>query len=335
VKLDSFVYDSIKSIKGDVKKIKTLKEDFLIKNTYVYSGAKPIKASPLSFGYSGKGAIAGKLAYIEELEPSIIFRKDLKGKILYIKDVDKHSYLQYLKFVSPKAVLLNKNFYRKVYIEEFPILYTPSILEDNSDINILIDIDNKAVKSRNFFVDVGLGSRFIIILFPFDSRFQSKDDLSFWGSLQLFLTLLRRFKNFQSDILKIRFLAVDFKYSNYIELKKHLEHLDNVLAVYNLDNSGIGNEKLIVKTNRYIIDKYHFEKISEIFKQRNKKFYYDVSSDYVEMGIKKTVIWFNSQPNEYLYILKKEFLNKNLYLDMSEIIFEIITNSYEGVKVDV
>jgi hypothetical protein len=270
------------------------------------------------------------------LEPSIIFYSHiLKDKILYIESVNNHSYLRFLKKLPVKAVLINKNFYRKIYLENFPVIYTPSILENNQKVEIELDLINKEIKSRNFFVDIGLGGNFIIILFPFDSRFQSTEDLAFWGSFQLFLTLLRRFKNFQSETLKLRFLAVDFKYSNYIELKKHLEHLDNVIAIYNLDNSGIGNEKLITKVDRYIIDKYHFEKIANILKKKNEELIYDISKDYVEINLNKPIIWFNSQPNEYLYMLKKEFLNKNLYLDMSEKIFEIIINCYEGAKVDV
>jgi len=335
LKLNDFVYSSIKNVIGDIKKIKTSSTDILIKNIYANSKGKPIKAFPLSLGYSKEATISGEVIYIENLEPSVILRKkELKDKILYIKDIDKHSYIKYLKIISPKAVLTNRNFYRKAFIEEFPLIYTPTILEDGTHIDISLILSEKKYKSKNYFVDIGLGGRFIIILFPFDSRFQAINDLAFWGSLQLFLMLMRRLKNISSNTLKIRFLAIDFKYTNYIELKKHLEHIDKVLAIYNLDHSGIGNEKLVIKTDRYIIDKYHFEKINEIFRKRNTSLYYDILSDYVEIEIKKPIIWFNSQPNEYLYILKKEFLNKNLYLDISDIIYEIITNSYKGVKVN-
>ena len=335
VKLTNYVLDNIKKIKGDVKKIKTSTEDFLIKKIQVKSDGTAIKAHPLSFGYSGKDSIKGNIYYLETLEPHISFYKhELKDKIVYIENLNRQSDLRYLKDIPVKAVIVNKNFYRKIYIENYPIIYTPSILEKNSSIEISINFSNKKIKSRNFFVDVGLGGNYIIILFPFDSRFQTVNDLAFWGSFQLFLTLLRRFKNFSSEKLKIRFLAIDFKYSNYIELKKQLEHIDNVIAVYNLDNSGIGNEKLIIKTDRYIIDKYHFEKINEIFKGRKESLNYDISRDYVQLDLKKPVIWFNSQPNEYLYLLKKEFLNKNLYLNTSELIFEIITKSYEGVNIN-
>ena len=329
------IYKELKKEFKNIRRETVILEDNVIKGGYIDFGDKKVDVYPMSLGYKGNENVAGGIIPVDYLNGDILLRlKELEGKILYIKEIKKHIYLKYLFLIKPLAVITNSQFGRKIYSSNFPILNIYTFLNTVDFIEINLDIEEKKYKSQNFFIDFGIGGNFIIILFPFDSRFQKYENLDFYGSFKLFQYLLRRFKNFNSTIYRIRFLAIDFKYSNYFSLYEHMKNLENVLAIYNVENSGLGNEKLITKTYKYILDRKHYHKILDIFKKNKKKITPAVSSEFVKFPVKKPIIWFNSQPNSNLYNLDKKFLTDKFILEVSQDIYEIIKHSYKEIGID-
>ncbi|RUM61119.1 MAG: hypothetical protein DSY66_02870 [Persephonella sp.] len=330
------IYKELKKEFKDIKKESITLEDNLIKSCELkFQNSGRLKAFPLSLGYTGENRLSGELIHIENLKGDILLSvKRLNNKILYIKEIEKHIYLKYLFKIKPKAVITNVDFGRKIYSTDFPILNVYSFLDNIKEIEINLDIQSKKYKSKNIFIDFGLGGNFIIILLPFDSRFQNYDSLDFYGSFKLFKYLLKRFKNFQSDIYRLRFLITDFKYTNYISLKEHIKNLEEVIAIYNIENSGLGNEKLIIKTDRYILDKILYKRIINIFNKKKKFISPAMSDELVNLPENYPIIWFNSQPNINLYKLDKNFVVDKFILDMSENIFDIIKNLYNEISLN-
>jgi len=336
MKVADRIYKELKAEFKNVKKENIYLEDSLIKSCEIklQNGGR-LKALPLSLGYNGENRLSGELVHIENLRGDILLSAEfLKYKILYIKEIEKHIYLKYLFKIKPKAVITNADFGRKVYSTDFPILNIYSFLDNVKKVEINLNIETKRYKSKNIFIDFGLGGNFIIILFPFDSRFQDYNSLDFYGSFKLFKYMLKRFENFQSDIYRLRFLATDFKYTDYISFKEHINRLEEVIAIYNIENSGLGNEKLIIKTDRYILDKIRYKRIINIFNKKKKFILPAVSDELVNLPENYPIIWFNSQPNINLYKLDKNFVVDKFILDMSENIFDIIKNLYNEISLD-
>ncbi len=336
MELSKRVYRELKREFKNIKKESIVLEDYLIKDSYIKLNNNKLKAFPLSLGFKESKKFSGEIITIPSLNGDILLDLDrLKGKILYIKEINKHIYFKYLLLIKPLAVITNSHFGRKVYSSNFPILGIYSFLNNIHSVEINLDIEKKKYKSQSTFIDFGIGGNVIIILFPFDSRFQKYENLDFYGSFKLFYYLLKRFKNFSSNIYRIRFLAIDFKYTNYFPLYEHIKKLENVIAIYNVENSGLGNEKLIIKTYKYIIDKTHYNKILKIFKENKKNITPAKSEEFVKFPVNKPIIWFNSQPNMNLYKLDKNFLTDRFILEVSQDIFEIIKNSYKEIVLDV
>lgn len=335
MELSKKIYKELKREFKNIRRETVVLEDSIIKGGYIDFGDKKVDVYPLSLGYRGSDNVAGGIIPLDYLNGDILLRmEDLRGKILYIKEIEKHIYLKYLFLIKPLAVITNSRFGRKIYSSGFPILNVYSFLNTVDFIEINLDIEEKKYKSQNIFIDFGIGGNFIIILFPFDSRYQKFDNLDFYGSFKLFYYLLKRFKNFNSNIYRIRFLAIDFKYSNYFPLYQHIKNLENVIAIYNVENSGLGNEKLIMKTYKYIIDKEHYRKILKIFHKNKKNLTPAVSSEFVKFPVDKPIVWFNSQPNINLYNLDKKFLTDKFILEVSQDIYEIIKNSYKEIGIN-
>ena len=335
MKLNKYILKNLKKFKSiKFKKEKIQSNDIFIKKVVLYLNSKKIKGLPLSFGFNRYNSLEEKIKVIENLTEEILLKSDnLKNRVLYVKNIDKHAHIKYLFPLEPKAVLINKKFGRIVYNSKFPILHIPSFLKDGDNIKLEFKFEQKNRKSELVYGDIGMGGKFIVILFPYDSRFQNVEKLDFWGSFQLFQTLIKRFENLSSDIYRIRFIAVDFKYSNYRHFIEHISKFKKVVAVYNIENSGLGNEKLIIKTQRYIIDRKHLTNIEKIFRTKNLMLLKDYSSEFIIFPIRKPIIWFKSQPNENIYKLDKEFLSDKLVLNMSTKLFDVIQNSYEGIKI--
>ncbi|WP_293445723.1 hypothetical protein [Persephonella sp.] len=299
-------------------------------NTYIKN--KKINLTPVSFGYKGNNLIEGKLEKLSEVFPHVAL-ENLEDKVLYVETLKDLSVIHYLKLSKPKAVITNTEIKRPIYIEEFPLFFVPSFINQD-DISIQLKIKKIDKTFVNYFFDIGLGAYFTYINLPFDSFFTNAENINFYSSFKTFLYLLEKLINIKHPKgYRIRVLISDMLYKEYEGIYQHLKKIDTdrVLSVINIQNCGLGNEKLIIKNRRNLIDSYHYKKLKKIFEKQEISFQEEKLKEYSNIDrIKLPVIWFSSQPNEFLYSLKKEFLNEKLILNFTNRLYFVINNLYKG-----
>lgn len=311
---------------------------FRFKKISLFQNNKKIKILDSSIGYKNDLSLTEDIYKLETNNPSEIFNEKgfLENKVIFIEDINNLN-LKYINLFKPKAVLTNSNFKKTIYLENFPIISVNSILDNGSKINIDAKIKKEEIKGTNYFIDIGYGPYYFFILFPFDSFFQKKDDLIFYGSFSLLKEILRRlFEVKYPKGYRIRILFNDLSYFNYYGLKTHLENIQekNIICFLNLEGTGIGNEKLILKNNRILLDRFTIGRINKILDDIGINIKKDRLKEYSfldEILPDIPIIWFFSQPNQEKYKLKKEFLPEKIEKNMAYVVFSVINNLYKGV----
>ncbi|NPA17033.1 MAG: hypothetical protein GXO05_04740 [Aquificae bacterium] len=329
--INKLIFDNIRERIGIQPKQEEFNTEYhTVTRAFTSIDGKKINLTPLSFGFKGS-QLTGPVVVYNHVQPSIAL-ENLEGKVLYIKKIDQLGIFHYIKKASPLAVLTNTEFKKPLYIEEFPVFYLHSFLKQDS---VRIDIKTKknSKTGRNLYFDIGIGANFLFVHFPFDSRFSDPDGLSFHSSFNTAIQLAEKLGQVKHPKgFRIRFLFSDMYLSNYEGLKKHLKKLDRdrILAIFNIENAGVGNEKLILKDIENLLDKTLLEKVSDVFSRIEKELRCERLKDYSTIGeIGLPVIWFASQPNLFLYHLKKEFLNEKLISEHVNTIFYLINNIYK------
>ncbi len=311
---------------------------FKFKKISISNNGSKLKILDSSIGYPKNLEIKDKIYKLNSNNPSEIFHEKgfFEKKVIFVKDINRIN-LKYLFLLNPYLVLTNSKFKKPIYSENFPIVSIWNPLEDETEVSVSGKIKKDEIKGTNYFIDIGYGPYYFYILFPFDSYFQTKDSLNFYGTFNLLKEILRRlFEVRYPKGYRIRILFNDLSYFNYYGLKKHLENIQekNIICFLNLEATGIGNEKLILKNNRIFLDRFTEKRINKIIdeigikikKERLKEWSY---LDEILPDV--PIIWFYSQPNEEKYRLKKEFLPKKIEKNMAYVAFSIINNLYKGV----
>ena len=312
---------------------------FKFKNVSISQNNTKIKVLDSSYGYPQNLNIEGENLYkLTSNDPSEIFQEKgyLDNKIIFIEDINKFNF-KYLSLFNPKLVLTNSKFKKPVYSESIPIFSIWNSLEEEKEIKLSAKIKKEEIKGTNYFIDIGYGPYYFYILFPFDSFFQTENELTFYGTFNLLKEILRRlFEVKYPKGYRIRILFNDLAYFNYYGLRKHLENIQekNVICFLNLEATGIGNEKLILKNNRIFLDRFTAKRVDKIINDIGIKIKKERLKEYSyidEILLDVPIIWFNSQPNEEKYNLKKEFLPEKIENNMAYVVFSIINNLYKGV----
>ena len=327
------VFEEVKEIVKDIplKEEKVEGEFFVIEKAVIFTEGKKIKATPVSYGYNGIKTFIDEIIFIDKLEPDIVFKEELKGKILYIHKIPKLKYLHFLKQISPAAVITNTPVYRPIFIKDFPILYIPSFIQ-TSNIKIQLKPKKKIFKTKNFYFDIGAGPYYFYIHFPFDTYFDKEDNIYFYASLKTSLNLIEKLLEVKYPRgYRIRFLFTDMKFMDYYGLKFHLKNNNDILSIFHVENTGMGNEKLILKNINYLLDEFHYQKIHKLAKKSNQPVDETNFSGYSTIEkIDIPVVWFTSQLSEEFYNLKKDFLNEKLILNFVNKAFYFINNLYRA-----
>ncbi|WP_457625719.1 hypothetical protein [Persephonella sp.] len=301
-----------------------------VKKAVTSLNGKKIKLKPVSFGYQGKEEIKAPVVKIEEF-PHIALQ-DLSDRIVYIESIENLSFFHHLKISNPAAVVTNTEIKKPLFIKNFPVFYIPSFVKQEE---LYIKLSLKKIKKeyKNLFFDIGVGTYFLYINFPFDSRFQYTDSLSFYGSFSSLLSLIKKLIDIKHPRgYRTRVIISDMMFSDYEGLYNHIKNTDKekILSITNIENCGIGNEKLIIKNRKNLLDSFHYRKIKKILKKAGKSYPEETLKDYSNIDrINIPVIWFASQPNENLYNLKKEFLNEKLILNFVNDLFFILNKLYK------
>ena len=308
-------------------------DDFVTINAYMNLNGKKIKLTPISFGESFD-TIQGKIEKFDYVFPHISL-KNLEGKIAYIKNISNLKTFHYLIQAKPKAVLTNTEIKKPIYIKDFPVFYIPSLLNDQ-EVIINTKTKRKQFTGENIYFDIGVGAYFIYLHFPFDSRFHNIQSMSFYSTYKTFLELIDKLVKIKHPKgYRIRILITDLMYSNYAGLMNHLKNTnyENILSIFHLENSGAGNEKLVLKNVDNIIDNFHLNRIKKIFSNTGWELKDTTLQDFSNIDyIKIPIIWFTSYPNERIYFLTKDFLNDKLTENFANQLFYIINNLYRESK---
>ena len=332
--IKDFIVDGIKE---RIKDIDINDENFkteycVITKAHTHIKNKKLNLTPVSFGYEGDELIEGDVEKIPYVFPHIAI-ENFEGKIIYTENIYDLSFIHYLRLSKPKAVITNTEIKKPIFIKEFPVFYVPSFLNQEK---ISIKLSSKKIRETftNHYFDIGVGAYFVYINFPYDSLFQDEENISFYSSFKTLLYLLDKFINVKHPRgYRIRIIASDMLHKDYEGLYRHFENIDTdrVLSVINIQNCGLGNEKLIIKNRRNLIDSYHYSKLKKIFERQKISFQEEKLKDYSNIDrVKLPIIWFSSQPNEFLYSLKKEFINEKLILNFVNGLYFVINNLYKG-----
>ncbi len=311
---------------------------FKFKNTSISQNNTKIKILESSFGYPNDLKIKENVYKLDTNNPSEIFQEKgfLENKVIFIEDINRFN-LKYLNLFNPKLVITNSKFKKPIFSENFPIISVWNSVENEQEINFSGKVKKEEIKGTNYFIDIGYGPYYFYILFPFDSFFQTKNDLTFYGTFNLLKEILRRlFEVKYPKGYRVRILFNDLSFFNYYGLKKHLENIQekNIICFLNLESTGIGNEKLILKNNRIFLDKFILKRINQIISDLGIKIKKERLKEYSyldEILPDVSIIWFYSQPNEEKFRLKKEFLPEKIENNMSYVVFSIINNLFKGV----
>jgi len=309
------------------------------KKIKIEQNKKKIKVLNSSLGFDGDLNLSSNPIFLSSLDAEEIFenKKSLDNNILYIQDDLELSKLKNLEILENIVLLSNKVVSKPLYIKQFPVFFIKNRLEREKPIDIKVKTKKSELKGINYFIDFGYGSYYLYVVFPYDSYLQTVDDLSFHSSFKVLKDIIRR-------ILKVKYprgyrtriLIADLFYFNYAGLKNHLENInmDNVLSFVNLEGTGAGNEKLILRNNRKLLDPFTIKRINSLFSKIGfeiKKERFKNITNIDEIIKDRPIIWFYSQPNENLYNIQKEFLTDDFVHRVSSGLFYLINNLYKGL----
>ncbi|MDQ7056873.1 MAG: hypothetical protein Q9M89_10710 [Persephonella sp.] len=308
-------------------------EQYAVKGATLEISGKKIKLRPVSFNYRGRTVIEGELIKQTECFPHIAL-KDLSEKILYIEHMDDISIFHHIIKSSPSAVITNTPVKKPLNIKEFPVFYVPSILNHNR-VKIKISIKRKNLEFKNLFCDLGVGAYFVYLHFPFDQIYSRPDSIEFHSSFQVFLKLVKKLIEVKHPRgYRIRALLSDMQFADYTGFFKHMEKMDRerIISIFHIENCGLGNEKLILKNRKNLLDLFHYRKISKLFMENKTEIKGVKLKDFSVIDkIDIPIVWFASQPNENMYSLKKDFLNEKLIDNCVSSLFFVINRIYRKI----
>jgi len=332
VNIKDYIVNTLKkTVRGiELKEEKHNTEQYVIKDAVLSISGKKIKLSPISFNYSGDTTIEKKLVRIKECLPHIAL-EDFSEKILYVEHINDLSTFHHIIKSNPSAVITNTPIKKPLNIKEFPVFYIPSIL-NHSNAKIKISIKKKKIEFKNFFFDLGVGAYFVYLHFPFDHIYSKPDSIEFYSSFQVFTKLIKKLIEIKHPKgYRIRVLISDMQFSNYLGLFKHLDKIDKdrIISIFHIENCGLGNEKLIIKNRKNLLDFFHYIKINKLMTENKNEVKEEKLKDFSVIDkVNIPVIWFTSQPNENIYNLKKEFLNEKLIDNYVNDMFFLINKIY-------
>ncbi len=329
MKLDSFIKEELNRFNIKLNKEIFSKEAFLIKKA-----KSEVKLSSVCLINKKVDKINGKYIKVEYIQDILKENpKILKEAIIY-KDVLMEHELKYILHIKPKAVIFrNLEFINPVHF--FPVpLFKLHEEEIPGNIDIQLSLKKREINGTNFFFDIGYGTDIFYIVFPYDSLKQNERNLSFRGSFEVLKEITRRLLNITKPKgFRIRILICDHRFHFNYGLKKHLENINmsRVLSVLNLQDCGLGNEKIVVKNNRYMLDNTTESLIYRelyrmgIYMDRINLFEF---SDIDTVFKDKPIVWLLSYPVNKKHNIDYTFLKREYSGKVSAFIFSILKNAF-------
>ncbi len=329
MKLDSFIKEELNRFNIKLNKEIFSKEAFLIKRA-----KSEIKLSPVCLINKKVNKINGKSIKVEYIQDILKENpKILKEAIIY-KDVLMEHELKYILHIKPKAVIFkNLEFINPIYL--FPVpLFKLHEEEVPINIDIKLSLKKREINGTNFFFDIGYGADIFYIVFPYDSLKQNERSLSFRGSFEVLKEITRRLLNVTKPKgFRIRILIYDHRFHFNYGLKKHLDNINisRVLSVLNLQDCGLGNEKIVIKNNRYMLDNMTealiYRELYRIGIEVDRINLFEFS-DIDTVFKNKPIVWFLSYPVNKKHNIDYTFLKREYSGKVSAFIFSILKNVF-------
>lgn len=179
--------------------------------------------------------------------------------------------------------------------------------------------------SLNLYFDVGYGEKFVVFFLPIYREF-NPNLLIYFAPLEVFFEFVRRFLEVKPPVgYRVRFFLSSGGFKNLLD---HLEKLgrDRVLLVVNLEETGIGNEKIVING---LSDKILY-KIDKILKNQGlstRKINIKEENPLEDRMI--SIIQFRSIPNKHKNLLPKDLYEVKRRDYIVLLIFLIITSVFK------
>ena len=286
------------------------------------------------------GFIEGEIIKEKAIFPFMCGEKEkiIKNSILFLEKVDELD-LKYIYMLKPKCVLTKEfSLNQKIKLFNIPIFNVKKFPEKTEDIKIELKTKGKEIHGTNFYIDIGYGNYFFYLILPYDSKIQKIEDLNFLGSYRVLKEIIRRLlKVSYTKGYRVRVLICDLKNHLNIGLKKHFENINisRVLGALNLQDTGLGNEKLIVKNIRYLLDRDMEKRIIKILDKlgvKVERYPMREFSNVDEIVQDIPIVWFYSYPNTNKNSLHSAFLNREFINHSAFVNFSILKNLYREIE---
>lgn len=178
-------------------------------------------------------------------------------------------------------------------------------------------------EKRSIFFDIGYGERVVLFFLPLDTN-SKKELLIYRMPLEVLFESIRRFIEVKPPVgYRIRFFISYDDKDKYHPLLDHVEKFgkNKFLLVVNLEEAGLGNEKLIINNlpEEFLlkIDRVLKENLFVIKKSRLKEW---ALADYLQMK----VVEFRSLPNKFKNSVNADFYDGKRRDFIVMIIFAIL-----------
>ncbi|MEZ0323345.1 MAG: hypothetical protein ABWJ98_03425 [Hydrogenothermaceae bacterium] len=175
----------------------------------------------------------------------------------------------------------------------------------------LLDIyDESFDGSRVVYFDIGYGEKFVIFALPIGKDFDISL-LKYRMPLEVLKESVRRFIEVKPPTgYRIRFLISFDKDDKYRPVVFHISGIgkDKILLVINLEEAGLGNEKVVING----LDSIFLLKIDRVLKDIGLKIGKIHKKDTLSLTdrIDVRILEFISYPNKFKGLLKEEFFDK-------------------------
>lgn len=184
-------------------------------------------------------------------------------------------------------------------------------------------------KGANLFFDIGFGEKFVIFTLPIGKDFKPENLVNFY-SLEILFESVRRFIHVNPPKgFRVRFLITDSRDGDLLNLKLHIDKLgkERILTIINLDELGLGNEKLVING----LDSRMIFKINKVIKENglNVKMIKWKKNCMAEKIPGINIIEFKSYPNKFIDLLPKDFFDEKRKNYATGLIFLIVTQVFK------
>ncbi len=331
--LEKFVKKELGNFKVEFNKESFLKEIYEIKKVK----SKTLNLNSKILIDREIAGIEGELLRIEYIQELLSLQKEyIENSILFL-DILSEKDLKYIYMFKPRAVITKEvQLINPVKLFPVPVFVVDDLNDSLKELDIKLKLKKIKIKGTNLFFDVGYGADIFFIIFPYDSKIQSIEDLSFKGSFFVLKEIIRRILNVTKPKgFKIRVLLCDLRFHLNYGLKFHLKKMDKsrIISVLNIQDTGLGNEKLVVKNIRYIIDGLMEANILTGLNRLGMQIERTVLKEFSnidELINNKSIIWLLSYPNKYKHKLNHFFLSKEFYDDAATMLFLILKNALKS-----